>query len=39
MAHISENDALKLPDNTIYIDTNIPMEDLRSLLITSLKLE
>ena len=39
MEHISENDKLNLPNDTIYIDTDQPMDNLKSTLLSSLKLE
>ena len=37
MDHISETDSIKLPDNTIYIDTSIPFELLKKRIIDILK--
>ena len=39
MKHISENDQLKLPKDTIYLDTNQSMEKLKIELLSSLKLQ
>ena len=39
MKHISENDQLNLPKDTIYLDTNQSMEKLKISLISSLKLQ
>ena len=33
MTHKSETDKLKLPEDTIYLDTNIPFDELKSLVI------
>ena len=33
MDHISETDSIKLPENTIYIDTSIPYIDLKKIVI------
>lgn len=33
MGHISETDSIKLPENTIYIDTSIPFTDLKKIVI------
>ena len=39
MKHKSENDKLNLPDDTIFIDTKLPMEELKELLRVSLEIE
>ena len=39
MKHISENDTLKFPENSLNIDTSIPIEDLKAFLQSSLKLK
>tara|TARA_B100000214_G_scaffold15050_1_gene10404 strand:+ start:8346 stop:8855 length:510 start_codon:yes stop_codon:yes gene_type:complete len=39
MDHISENDTLKLPENTIYIDTNKTIEELKESVKLCLKIE
>ena len=33
MDHISETDSIKLPENTIYIDTSIPFTELKKIVI------
>ena len=33
MNHISETDKIKLPENTIYIDTSIPSNELERIII------
>ena len=33
MDHISETDSIKLPENTIYIDTSVPYTDLKKIVI------
>ena len=33
MNHISETDKIKLPENTIYIDTSIPSNELEQIII------
>lgn len=39
MKHISENDQLKFPTDTLYLDTSLPIEDIKYSLKTSLNLE
>ncbi len=39
MKHISENDTLKLPEDTVYLDTNVPSEELQEVLIQKLCLK
>ena len=39
MDHISENDTLELPVDTIYINTDINMKELKEALLSSLKLK
>ena len=39
MKHISENDKLNLPKDTIYLDTNQSMEKLKIVVLSSLKLQ
>ncbi len=39
MQHISENDRLNLPKDTLFIDTTMPIQDLKDLLKVSLKIE
>ena len=37
MNHISETDKLNLPENTIYIDTNIDKEKLESIVLNIIR--
>ena len=39
MDHISENDTLELPVDTIYINTDINMKELKEDLLSGLKLK
>ena len=39
MKHISENDQLKFPKDTFYLDTSLPIESIKSSLKISLNLE
>ena len=34
MNHLSETDTLNLPENTIYIDTSIPFDELKNKILS-----